>query len=133
MKARFDGMKPWGAPGDYSDVDLPNGGFLDLHNDFGLLGVSLVGHPKSTLRLEFGHPRRGRFTLEFQDIGELIMQQTVVSSDGWHGVPNDDPEGIDTITYYEYGADLPPVFEVLAPTLRLRFRAWDVVLRPLGR
>ncbi|MGW2542979.1 hypothetical protein ACWC5I_19425 [Kitasatospora sp. NPDC001574] len=132
MRARFDGVEPWDSPGDYSDLNLPDGDFLDLHNDFGLLGVALVGHPKLTLRMEFGHPRRGRFALEFHDVGELVMQQTAVSSDGWHGVPDDEPDGIDTITYYEYGADLPPVFEVLATTLRLKFRAWEVALRPLA-
>ncbi|MFJ4792381.1 hypothetical protein [Kitasatospora purpeofusca] len=97
-----------------------------------MLGVTLTGYPKSTLRLEFGHPRRGRFALEFHDVGELVMQQTVVSSDGWHDQPEDEPEGVDSITYYEYGAELPPVFEVLAPSLRLKFRAWEVALRPLA-
>ncbi|MET8701911.1 hypothetical protein ABZW10_24020 [Kitasatospora sp. NPDC004723] len=132
MRARFTSLKQWEAPGDYSDVDLPDGGFLDLHNDFGLLGVAMLGYPKSTVRLEFGHPARGRFALEFHDVGELVMQQTVTSSDGWHGQPDDEPEGIDSITYYEYGAELPPVFEVQAPSLRLKFRAWEVALRPLA-
>nr|BEK70997.1 hypothetical protein KPHV_82240 [Kitasatospora purpeofusca] len=132
MKARFSGVRPWEAPGDYSDLDLPEGGFLDLHNDFGLFGVTLAGHPKAVLRLEFGNPRRGRFALEFHDVGELVMQQTVVSSDGWHGAPEADPDGIDSITYYEYGAELPPVFEVQSSSVRLKFRAWEVMLRPLA-
>lgn len=60
------------------------------------------------------------------------MQQTVVSSDGWYGEPEADPDGIDSITYYEYGAELPPVFEVQSSSLRLKFRAWEVILRPFA-
>ncbi|MFJ2862443.1 hypothetical protein [Kitasatospora sp. NPDC087314] len=73
-----------------------------------------------------------RFALEFHDVGELVMHQNAVSSDGWQGDPPETPDGIDSVTYYEYGADLPPVFEILASTLRLKFRAWEVALRPLA-
>ncbi|MFD0397412.1 hypothetical protein [Kitasatospora sp. NPDC127121] len=131
MKARFSGLEAWEAPGDYVELDVP-GGFIDLHNDCELHGVALVGYPKATVSLEFRHPTRGRFALEFHDAGELVMQQTAVSSDGWQGDPPEEPDGIDTVTYYEYGADLPPVFEIVASTLRLKFRAWEVALRPLA-
>ncbi|MFE3876791.1 hypothetical protein ACFXPX_20675 [Kitasatospora sp. NPDC059146] len=125
MHARFIGLDSWSPP--LHTIELQAGSrYLDLHNDTALLGFRLGGHPKLTLTVDFRHDRHGPFALEFRDVGELRMEQDSVSSDGWVGIPDVEPEGIDMIEYYEYGRELPPVFEILSLNFRLRFRAWEV-------
>ncbi|AUG81027.1 hypothetical protein CFP65_6371 [Kitasatospora sp. MMS16-BH015] len=128
MQARFTGLHPWSAPGDHIELYVGDG-YIDLHNDCSLLDLTLTGHPKTVLRLEFQHVTAGRFLLEFHDVGELVLLQDAVSSDCWSEPPEKEPEGIDQVRYYEYGAELPPVFEIQSLTLQCKFRAWEVSFR----
>ncbi|WP_431684128.1 hypothetical protein [Kitasatospora sp. KL5] len=124
MKATFSGLEPWALNSPESEISTPLGTF-DLHGDCSFLGFGVDGHPKARLALRFGTLGR-EFAIQFEDVGQLFIEQDAVSSDGWFGTPETSPEGIETILYYEYGSELPPVFEIVAATFRFKFRAWRV-------
>lgn len=129
MRARFIGLDPWIPPLDTVEIRAA-GRHLDLHNDTALLGVRLGGYPVVALTIDFRHDRHGAFALEFRDVGELRLEQDGLSSDGWSGTPEGEPQGVDNIQYYEYGRELPPVFEIQSVDLRLKFRAREVAYLP---
>ncbi|MFJ4187219.1 hypothetical protein [Kitasatospora sp. NPDC089509] len=126
MEAAFSGMSPWEINRDFTEIATPLGA-LDLHNDASLVGFRFSGHPLSSLLIDFSDGRGRPFSLEFKNVGELTVRQGGVASDGWPEIPEDaECEGLDNVSYYEYGTDLPPVFDISSLNLDMKFRSGEV-------
>ncbi|MFE2728948.1 hypothetical protein [Kitasatospora sp. NPDC059327] len=133
VKAIISGMNPWVINQDFLEIVTPSG-VIDLHNDVSIIGFRFYGYPRPTLSIDFKEEDGGAFSLEFQNVGELTLRQGGVASEGWFDIPEGvEPEGLDNLSYYEYGEDIPPVFDITSLNLNLKFRSEEVrFIRPSG-
>ncbi|MFC5664935.1 hypothetical protein ACFP3U_18335 [Kitasatospora misakiensis] len=134
LEAIFSGMDPWKLNNDFTEISTSSG-FIDLHNEVSVIGFRFIGHPRQDLLVDFKEDSGEFFSLEFQNVGELTFRQGGVASEGWPEIAEDvEPEGLDNISYYEYGTDIPPVFDISSLNLNLKFRSGRVCfVRPQDR